>query len=307
MSSENDKTVFRPRSANPDHTILRPTPGRRGAPPPAQPQPMGQPPQANYRQPASRQPPPTYTDVEPAYFRNSQGLNPLVNSASTLIAVFEKTRNTLGHSDVAGLHQQLSNEIRSFQTRTQELGFKPEIVLAARYVLCSALDEIVLNTPWGAESQWPQKTLLSIFHNETSGGEKFFLILDRMRQTPAENRDMLELLYILLSLGFEGRYRFADRGRDSLEQIRDELFRIVRNYRGEYERALSQNWQGLGNIRKSLAHYLPMWVVASFVSAILVLSYSGFRYWLYDSSTPVVMQLTEIINQDDSKRKNDGG
>jgi len=303
MSSENDKTVFRPRSANPDHTILRPTPGRRGAPPPAQPashQPPPQP-QPRHQQPRS-QPQPSYTDVEPSYFRNSHGLNPLVNSASTLIAVFEKTRNTISHSDIGGLHQRLSNEIRAFQTRTQDLGYQPEIVLAARYVLCSALDEIVLNTPWGAESQWPQKTLLSIFHNETSGGEKFFLILDRMRQTPAENRDMLELLYILLSLGFEGRYRFAERGRDALEQIRDELFRIIRNYRGEYERALSRNWQGLGNIRKSLAHYLPMWVVASFVGAVLVLGYSGFRYWLYDSSTPVVEHLAEIVKIEEPKK-----
>jgi len=305
MSSENDKTVFRPRAANPDSTILRPTPGRRAAPPPP-----GQPPiqqqQPRHPQPRNqpRQPQPAYTDVEPTYFRNTHGLNPLVNSASTLIAVFEKTRNTISHSDIGGLHQRLSNEIRAFQTRTQDLGYQPEIVLAARYVLCSALDEIILNTPWGAESQWPQKTLLSIFHNETSGGEKFFLILDRMRQTPAENRDMLELLYILLSLGFEGRYRFADRGRDALEQIRDELFRIVRNYRGEYERALSRSWQGLGNINKSLAHYLPMWVVASFFTALLVVGYSGFRYWLYDSSTPVVDKLAEIVKIEDPKKKN---
>jgi len=294
MSSENDKTVFHPRSANPDSTIIRPTPGRRGVQQPA-PQPV------RHQQPVSH-PQPGYTDVEPAYFRNSYGLNPLVNAASTLIAVFEKTRNTLSHSDVGGLHQRLSNEIRAFQTRTQDLGIKPEVALAARYVLCSALDEIILNTPWGAESQWPQKTLLSIFHNETSGGEKFFQILDRMRQTPAQNLDMLELLYILISLGFEGRYRFANRGRDALEQVRDELFKIIRNYRGEYERALSQNWQGLGNVRKSLAHYLPMWVVASFVSATLVLSYSGFRYWLYDSSTPVVMQLTDIVAIEEVKK-----
>ncbi len=290
MSSENDKTVFRPRAPkNYDQTIIRPTPGKRGGQPTPQPQ----------------------VSVSPAYppidnqasfnansFRVSYGLNPLVNSASTLIAVFQKTRNTVSHSDVAGLHQRLSNEIREFQLQLQKLEIKPEIAISARYVLCSALDEIVLNTPWGAESHWPQKTLLSIFHNETFGGEKFFQILDHMRQTPSENVDMLELMYILISLGFEGRYRFADRGRDALEQIRDELFSIIRNYRGEYERALSSNWQGLGKIRNSLIQYIPMWVVASVMSAILVLSYSGFRYWLYDSTSPVVKQLYEIVEVD---------
>lgn len=291
MSSENDKTVFRPRGAasNPDSTIIKPTPGRRAA-------------HREPNRPASP-PPPNYssaprTEVEPTYFRTSNGLNPLVNAASTLIAVIEKTRNTASHPDVAGLHQRLGNEIKAFYTRVQEIGIRSELCLAARYLLCSAIDEMVLNTPWGAESHWPQKTLLSVFHNETSGGEKFFQILDRMRQTPAENLDMLELIYILLSLGFEGRYRFANRGRDAVEQLRDELFAIIRNHRGEYDRTLSLKWQGLGKSRSSLIQYLPMWVVASVVGAILVLSYSGFRYWLYDASAPVVSQLNAITEAD---------
>lgn len=292
MSSENDKTVFRPRAArNQDQTIVRPTPGRRRV------------------QPGSRQTPPVATPPQhtqpysSAEFETAYGLNPIVNSAATLIAVFEKTRNTVNHADVAGLHQSLSREIREFQARLQNLDVKPEIAISARYVVCSALDEIVLNTPWGAESHWPQKTLLSVFHNETSGGEKFFKILDHLRQSPSENLDMLELMYILISLGFEGRYRFADRGRDALEQVRDELFSIIRSYRGEYERALSPNWQGLGKSKNSLTDYLPMWVVASVVAALLVVSYSGFRYWLYESSSPVVSQLNEIVSSDQQLKK----
>ena len=290
MSSENDKTVFRPRAPqNRDQTIIRPTPGRRGA------QSAPRQPEQPQSAPIGRSPADNMSFSSQNSFETSYGLNPIVNSAATLIAVFEKTRNTVSHSDVAGLHQRLSGEIKQFQLRLQKLEVKPEISISARYVICSALDEIVLNTPWGAESHWPQKTLLSVFHNETSGGEKFFQILDHLRQTPSENLDMLELMYILISLGFEGRYRFANRGRDALERVRDELFSIIRSYRGEYERALSPNWQGLGKSKNSLTEYLPMWVVASVMAAILVASYSGFRYWLYESSTPVVNQLNEIV------------
>ncbi len=41
------------------------------------------------------------------------------------------------------------------------------------------------------------------------------------------------------------------------------------------------------------------------VALVLVLTYSGFRYWLYTSSNPVVEQLdtvTETIEQQDSDR-----
>jgi len=297
-SDESDKTVFRqPAKGDSDRTQIRPTPGRRPAAP-SQHASTGSAAAPNYVPQQPRQP--QYAparqggDNQSANFHAGHGINPLVNTAATLLAVFEKTRHTVSHPDVGGLHQRLVNEIKNFELQAKEQGIKPEIVLSARYILSTALDEAVLNTPWGSESAWTQRTLLSVFHNETAGGEKFFLLLDRVRQTPAENLYILELFYILLSLGFEGKYRVIHRGRDTLEQIRDELFKIIRNYRGEYERELSPSWHGLGKIRNTLTQYIPIWVMASLIGAVLLLAYSGFRFWLYQSSSPVAEQLTEI-------------
>ena len=301
MSTDNqDKTVFRKPAGAADRTVMRPRPGVRTAPPVAQQAPIQQ--QQTYNPSPV---PPTATpsfDTQAAFFRTGKGLNPLVNAATTLIAVFEKTHKSMSHPNVGGLHQRLVNEIKAFETKAKELGIKPEIVLSARYILCTVLDEAVLNTPWGAESAWTQRTLLSMFHNETSGGEKFFLILDRMRDMPAENLTILEMIYIFLSLGYEGKYRVIHRGKESLEQIRDELFRIIRNYRGEYERSLSPSWQGLGRIKNSLAQYIPMWVIASVVGGVLLVSYSGFRYWLYQSSAAVAQELTDIADNKPDRR-----
>ncbi|WNO08065.1 type IVB secretion system protein IcmH/DotU [Teredinibacter sp. KSP-S5-2] len=299
MSDDSDKTVFQQPRPGMDRTVMRPSPGRRrAAAQPRAPQPQQQ---APARAMAGGRP---SLDTEAAYFRTASGLNPLVNAASTLIAVFEKTRQSMSHPDVAGLHTRLTNEIRAFEGRLRDLGYKQEIMLSARYVMCAALDEAVLNTPWGSNSPWAQRTLLTVFHNETSGGEKFFLILDRMRQTPGENLDMLELIYICLSLGFEGKYRLANRGRDQLEHIRDELFSVIRSYRGEYERALSENWQGLGNIRRTLTDHIPMWVIVTIAVAILFFGYSGFRYWLYKTSAPVAEKLVEISTIEEQENSN---
>jgi type VI secretion system protein ImpK len=298
-----DKTVFKQPVNRGDGTVVRPMPGGRAASGYTTPNPV-----------ASEQaaPPSGYTrqsninlgiDLASEQFRNSYGLNPLVNAASVLIAVFCKTRSSMSHPDVAGLHQQLVHEIRSFDNKMRDAGIKHEIQLSARYVICTILDEAVLNTPWGAESAWTQKTLLSTFHNETAGGEKFFLILDRMRNTPAENIDILELMYICLSLGYEGKYRVINRGRDALEQLRDELFHIIRSHRGEYERTLSPNGRGLGKVRNSLTQHIPLWVAASVFVSVLVLGYSGARYWLHQSTDHVAVQLTEIASVDDATKK----
>ncbi|TYK65536.1 DotU family type IV/VI secretion system protein [Colwellia echini] len=233
----------------------------------------------------------------PEDFSTTYGLNPLVNAASTLLAVFSKTRESLSHPNVGGLHQQLDREIKEFDIKARNAGVKEDTVMVARYLLCTILDEAVLNTPWGAESAWNQRTLLGIFHKETAGGEKFFAILDRLRNNPSENIDVLELIYICLSLGYEGKYRVVARGRDQLEQLRDDLFYIIRSYRGEYERSLSPCWQGLANSRNTLLNYVPMWVVASVVVGLMALTYSGFRYWLDQSSASTSQQLIEIKNE----------
>lgn len=304
-SDKHDKTVFRQPKMNPDRTVIRPSPGRRSttpgtAPPPGQAADAAQ--STNAAEAKGGQAGAHYQPDAPSQsdagllrqFTSGNRLNPLINEAATLIAVYAKTRKSLSHADIGGLHQRLATEIKQFDARARSIGIAPEVVLSARYCLCTALDEAVLNTPWGSESAWPQRTLLSVFHNETSGGEKFFQILQRMLEQPAQNVDFIELAYVLLSLGFEGKYRFMDRGRDRIEQIRDELFARIRQQRGEYERSLSPSWQGLGKTRKSLASYLPFWVVASLVGVLLLFSYFGFRVWLFDSSTPVVDKLDSV-------------
>ena len=298
-SDDSDKTVFRKTPGGPapkaDSTVIRPTPGRRSG----QTQVPRSPDSTQHQQPGARPSAPSpnagYAHPDSAQFKTLYGLNPIVNAASVLIAVFYKTRQTLSHPNVGGLHQQLVAAIRQFEVQTKEKNVTPEIVLAARYIICAALDEVVLNTPWGAESAWPQRTLLSTFHNETHGGEKFYLLLDKMKERPAQNLDILELMYIFLSLGFEGKYRMTSRGRDMVEKIRDDLFQIIRTFRGEYERSLSPSWQGLGRAKNTLAHYVPMWVVASVLAGVLVLSYTGFRYWMYHSTDYVVQQFDNIV------------
>ncbi len=282
---DSDKTVFKQPMPGGERTTMRPTPGGRAAPAARD----------NYEPQARQQQSPIRDAGQSTIaFTASQGLNPIVNAASKLIAVFSKTRSTARHTDVGGLHQRLQSELREFEARLRDQGLRQEQLLSARYLMCSVLDEAVLNTPWGSESPWAQRTLLSVFHGETSGGEKSFLILDKLRQTPSDNLHLIELFYICISLGFEGRYRFNPRGKEALEQLRDELFSIIRRHRGDYERSLSPSWMGLGSSKSQLTEFLPLWFVAVLMVAILFFSYTGLRYWLYSSSQPVVEQLNQL-------------
>jgi len=144
------------------------------------------------------------------------GLNPLLQLATPLLVLAQRLRSTVGIPDVGGLRRQIFEDVRAFEQRARAAGVPAEDVLAARYALCTALDEAVLNTPWGAHSEWAAQTLLIAFHREAFGGEKFFQILERISADPRRYIDLMELMYACVALGFEGRFRLEERGASQL-------------------------------------------------------------------------------------------
>lgn len=145
--------------------------------------------------------------------------------------------------------------------------------------------------------------MLSTFHKETGGGEKFFLILDRIRQEPAKNIDQIELYAIILALGFEGKYRIDPNGRTHIDRLRDELFNITRLQRGEYERDLSPRWRGLQSRVNSLAQQVPLWVIGALTGALMLCVYMGFNLILYNTASPTMEKFENISQSYQQKEK----
>jgi len=160
-------------------------------------------------------------------------------------------------------------------------------------VLCTTLDEVVLNTPWGRASEWSESSLLITFHNETWGGEKFFELLDSILLDPRKNLDLLELMYLCLAFGFQGRYRLLDNGRSRLEEQRERAYNAIRTARGEFERELSPHWRGSAQEQNPLIRYVPLWVVAAVAATLLLVAYALFSWLLNRASDPVFTALSD--------------
>ena len=203
-----------------DKTVIRPMPGGAARAPgpaaPAAPAAGGAPqaapaaPAQAYQQPAAPQQPAAAPQAAPAPAAapigpTRTGANIITDAAAQLLALVGRLKNTVQHPDIAALHRQVVQAIQSFETAAREAGATPEALLISRYGLCAAIDEAVLNTPWGSNTVWASHSMLSTFHQETSGGEKFFQVLDHLRQEPAKNIDLIELYAIILSLGLQGK------------------------------------------------------------------------------------------------------
>ncbi|OUM35991.1 hypothetical protein B8W70_01615 [Pseudomonas sp. 1239] len=221
-------------------------------------------------------------------------LNTLVAAASDLLSHVVRLKHSDSREDLDALNQTLNHGIKLFEAHALHNGAEPSQVMTARYVLCSVLDEAVVTTSWGNESEWAQMSLLSTFHNETFGGEKFFQLLDRLSKNPVKHLPMLELMYLCLSLGFEGKYRVMVRGMLELEGIRDALFRQVRQLRGDAPRELSPQWEGLNDQRRSLVRVVPWWMVTLFALICLVVMYSGFAWVLGEQREAVLQPFQQL-------------
>jgi type VI secretion system protein ImpK len=141
---------------------------------------------------------------------------------------------------------------------------------------------------------WSNRGLLISFHNETWGGEKFFTALERLLAQPRANLNLLELMYLCLALGFEGRYRVREGGRDQLNQMREQLFQTIRSQRGEPESELSPHWQGVGKPQDPLRHSLPLWVFSTLAAVTLLALFTVFSFALNRDSDPVYLSLNAL-------------
>jgi type VI secretion system protein ImpK len=222
----------------------------------------------------------------------SGGSNPILQAAAPLITIASRLQWSVAQADVAALRVQAVQEVRAFDDRMRASSVAPEDALVARYLLCTFFDSAVLNTPWGAQSDWSGQSLLITFHKEKSGGEKFFQILDRMIAQPKRYIDLLELQYVCLALGYEGMYRLDERGAARLEELRHELYRAISDTRQLRPAELSVQWKGVEDRRNPLFRLVPWWVVAAAGCAVLAIAFVIYNVRLNAVAAPIKQALT---------------
>lgn len=242
---------------------------------------------------SAQQAPSSFNDNQPRP-PLSGSINALEHAASRLLPLIITIKNTTNHTNPSELRDKLIRELEEFKSRARTILKDQKQVTQASYVMCTALDEAVMNTPWGHDANWSQTNLLSTFHNEVGGGERFFALLKTLSKNPKENLDLLELMYVCLSLGYEGSYRIARNGQETLAKVRTWLHDIIRTHREQPNTALSEHWQGSNHKQSKLPKMTPLWVGAAACLAIASAVYIGTTLTLGSKSDSVVTSFLSL-------------
>jgi len=223
-------------------------------------------------------------------------LNPLIDCTSPLVALILRIFTLSRYDNIDALHKKCRHEIESIELELQKLGHDRVTILALRYCLCSVIDEAVMCSPWGQNSNWAERSLLALYHDETWGGEKYFVILERLMMESSHYIQILEFLYLCLCLGYEGKYRPMHNGRMQLEALIKEVHDVIRKERGDAPPLSLHEGQHIVGQAHQLSWQTPIAMVLGVTFVVALVLYLGYFFYTDNLTTNIIIRLNEVLN-----------
>ena len=217
------------------------------------------------------------------------GLNPLIEAANPILAVVPQIRHALRHPDPSGLRARLREQIDAFERNALAAGIDADAVQTARFALCALLDDSAAATPWGRA--WV--SLVGEIHGEANGADRFFSQLDQLLSQRVRQAELQQFFYVCLALGFEGRYRSGEGGRQALTQARTRLYEAIAERAGPMPE-LSPRWRGAQVRERRVPGALAIWGAACACALFLAVLYFALSVLLGVRSDPVARELARL-------------
>jgi type VI secretion system protein ImpK len=218
----------------------------------------------------------------------------LVQSAAPLLNLAHLLRFSDAEPDPDHLRRACLEAITRYERDLASARISAERARAAHYVVCATVDDVILSKPWGVRAGWARSGLVSTFHNDVTGGDRVFDILDHFHQSPGANKDLLLLIYLCLSLAFEGRTRVSPKGALELSRIRDSLYKTLIGQYGAFERELSPHWKGVEARHTPLRTMAALWTLLSLMALAFALGYLFFTLSLNNASDVTFERLAHL-------------
>ena len=109
------------------------------------------------------------------------------------------------------------------EQRSRQGEISPEDYDLARFAVSAWIDEAILGSAWEEKNQWQSEQLQRLYYQTTDAGEIFF---DRLNELGPHQRDVREVYYLCLAMGFSGRY--CNEGDDLLlSQLRTSNLKLL--------------------------------------------------------------------------------
>lgn len=149
----------------------------------------------------------------------------LIDCFTQLIAYVVTLRDSVAakQPDYLEVKTELKRLVSQSENLCRQWQLDPEDFDQARFMVSAWVDEALLASNWNHKQLWQHEQLQRQLYNTTDAGVEVF---ERLNNLGPHERDVREVFYICLSLGFKGRF-IQDGDEFLLEQLRTSNLKIL--------------------------------------------------------------------------------
>jgi len=210
-----------------------------------------------------------------------------------LVLGFRERANFIDYNT---LYQGILTLFEELDKQAKELKFDPADIADSKYALAAFVDETVLRSQWTGKEQWADNPLQLHLFETYLAGEGFFEKLENLRARGESAVEVLEIYYLCLALGFEGK--FGIEGTERLSALAKLIHDDLSRFRPTAPE-VSPHWKPVdGPVQKK--NKLPRWLIYSCMAVIIacILLYVGFFISIQSEAGDLLNnQKTAILTQ----------
>jgi type VI secretion system protein ImpK len=138
------------------------------------------------------------------------GARDMPGLATDLFLIVIRMRESEELGDPSALRKLVMYYLDLFKRNCTTAGMTSEAVGEALYAIVALIDETVLSVGGACRDYWFGRPLQLDLFGDNIAGEEFYNRLQKLMAQAEKKKDVLEIYYLCLSLGFEGKYKILD-------------------------------------------------------------------------------------------------
>ncbi|ELV8596218.1 type IVB secretion system protein IcmH/DotU [Vibrio fluvialis] len=222
--------------------------------------------------------------------------NSILRVSSDLLSLIISVKRMQCPTDLYTFRSGIKHAITELKYRIAALDYPPSVADKTCFLFAVMIDEQILHSSWGDEAGWENQTLVSELFNIKNGGEQFYIIAERALLQPVLLVDLLELIYIMLKMGFRGRYR--TKGKDQLTALMKRLEEAVFAKPVAYSAAERLAPVAADDVAARHAKRpkkpVGVWRSVALFVVMSALVWGGLRYWYEATSPQKALPFTQL-------------
>jgi type VI secretion system protein ImpK len=190
-----------------------------------------------------------------------------------LFLIIIRMREAEDLGDPASLRKLIGYFLDLFEKNCAAIGMPQDSIGEAKYAIVALMDETVLSVPGACRDYWISRPMQLDYFGDNIAGQEVYEKLQKLLLQPENKKDVLEVYYLCLALGFEGKYKISNP--EERAAIMDDLGRKLRRTRVRVSAELSPHGRRAETSlsKKSTTFLFPLWLSGVLAAGIVIASW----------------------------------